>query len=178
MSKVKSNSVITTEIDEAAGTITYTVLGAGSITLHMDKVHPDNQRYAAFHGFKQRVPDAAALSRNPDTGKPASPAEKLAEMQELVDHYESGTPEWSRRREGGGATSSLLFRVLVAYKIGEDGVSDADACTRAKAFIAAFEGDKKALLYSERLKPYREAAEAAMISTNAAAKAEEMLAGL
>lgn len=111
--KAKSNSIIKYTYDAVSRVITYTVLGVGNIELHLDAVSPENRDYAGVHGFGQRIPDAAAIPRNPETGKSASPQEKFDAMVRLVEHYESGTSEWSRVRESGeGANRGQLFRAL------------------------------------------------------------------
>lgn len=112
----KSNSVINTEINQSIRTIEFSVIGAGSVTLHLERVSQANIDYAAFHGFKQRIPDAAALSRDETTGKPALPSEKLAAMRELVEFYESGTSEWARRRAPGQSDIGLLWRATCELK--------------------------------------------------------------
>jgi len=112
---MKSNSVINTTINAAENTITFDVRGAGSVTLNMAKLSEANLAYAALHGMKQRVSDAAAISRNPDNGQPATPQDKLDAMAALVAHYESGGDEWSVRKATGGAgtkPSGLTLRAL------------------------------------------------------------------
>jgi hypothetical protein len=115
--KPKSNSVITHEVqrNENGGLeIAFKVIGAGTTTLKLENVSQSNKDRALVHGFIQRISDAAALSRNPSNGQPATPAEKLAAMQELVEHYMSGTDEWTRKRSGGGGAqdSGLLLEAL------------------------------------------------------------------
>lgn len=52
MTKQKSNSVITTEVNAAAGIIKFNVLGAGVLEFDLSKVSPKNREFAALHGFK------------------------------------------------------------------------------------------------------------------------------
>lgn len=112
--KAKSNSVITYTYDTATNAITYTVLGVGDLVLNLDQVSPQNRDYAAVHGFGQRIPDAAAIARDTETGKSATPQEKYDAMAKLVAHYNSGTSEWSRVREAGeGNSGGLLLAALV-----------------------------------------------------------------
>src|SRR5271155_722130 len=116
ITKPKSNSTITHEVD--GSTITWTVLGAGSVALDLSRLSADVARRAMVHGMIQRVSDGAALSRqDPETGA-IVPAEefarmKLASMSRIVEHYMSGASEWNLRtgavRESGG----LLVAVLV-----------------------------------------------------------------
>lgn len=109
--KAKSNSVITHQVN--GNNITFTVLGVGNLVFNTSKAHPDNHYQAQIHGFIQRISDAAAIPRDPETGESASAQDKFDAMQRLVDHYESGTPEWSRRPVAGeGKSGGLLFKAL------------------------------------------------------------------
>lgn len=105
--KPKSNSVITTELlDEPTGrVIVFKVKDAGETRLDIQKLHAKIAERAMIHGLVQKVSDAAALSRNTETGKSASPQDKLAAMVKVVEHLSSGTEEWNLKREGGGGPS-------------------------------------------------------------------------
>lgn len=114
VTKPKANSVITTDLIAAGNGIIFRVAGAGEVVLDLNLVHADAKARAMVHGFIQRVSDAAALSRDEETGLPATPADKLAAMAALVEHYSSGTSEWSRKREGGGRPEGgLLLQCLM-----------------------------------------------------------------
>lgn len=67
-------------------------------------------RYATMHGLKQKLVDAAAISRNPDTGRSATVSEKLAAVDEVLQRLLAG--EWNKRREGNGGSGGLLFSAL------------------------------------------------------------------
>lgn len=94
--KPKANSTIT-HIRNEDGTLTFTVLGAGSFTFDPSKAHANNRARAEVHGWLQRISDGGALSREPKTGKPATPADKMARMRAIADHYQSGAAEWGLR---------------------------------------------------------------------------------
>lgn len=115
VTKPKSNSVVTHGIESQGlgGTILhFNVLGVGALHLNMDNVSGEVRVHAAIHGMIQRISDAAAISRNPDTGKPATAQEKFDRMATLIEHYNSGTSEWSRVGQGGGNKGGYLFRAL------------------------------------------------------------------
>lgn len=101
----------TVEVKMDGGLILINVLGAGSLTFNPLKAHHAVRDYAAFHGFKQRFVDAAAMSRDTETGAPASPQEKYEAIEALVEHYESGTDKWSRVAEAG-PKGGYLFEAL------------------------------------------------------------------
>lgn len=79
----------------------------GEAVLDISKVHETLHREAEIHGWSQRIGDTAAMSQG------SSAAEKLAAMQKLCDHYNSGTAEWSPTRTRAiGSDEVLLARVL------------------------------------------------------------------
>lgn len=68
---------------------------------------------AIVHGLKQKLVDAAAISRNPETGRAASVEDKFAAVNEVYERLLAG--EWNKRREGESASGGLLLRALVEY---------------------------------------------------------------
>ena len=105
-----------------------------------------------MHGLKQRVSDAAALSRNATTGKSATPEEKRVAMSELIEHYNSGTADWNRaRRAGARATRDsdavmLLAALARLYPERTEEQLKTWVEKRSKA-------DRAALMLSEKIKP-------------------------
>ena len=78
--------------------------GAGVDTPVLDELKFDPQlcdesvrKFAEWHGWEQRLRDAAAKPRDEKTGKSASPAEKFAAIRKLAEHYLSGAKEWNLR---------------------------------------------------------------------------------
>lgn len=66
---------------------------------------------AIMHGLKQKLVDAAAISRDPATGRTATIDTKFAAVKEVFDRLLAG--EWNKRREGAGAvTGGLLFAAM------------------------------------------------------------------
>ena len=66
--------------------------------------------YAIFHGLKQKLVDAAAISRNPETGRAATVEDKYQAVKAVYDRLLSG--QWNATREGGGNAGGLLFQAL------------------------------------------------------------------
>jgi hypothetical protein len=127
--KAKSNSVVTHALGEDGHVIAFKVLNAGEFQFDVRKVHPNMLRRAALHGFVQRIADAAAKSRDTETGKPASSTDKLAAMQRVAGHYETGVDQWALvRAEGGGVGPSIVVRAFAALQ----GMPVADAQARIK----------------------------------------------
>ena len=93
---------------------------------------------AACHGIKQKVNDAAAMSRDPKTGASASDADKIKAMMEVINRLIGG--EWNARREGDGESGSLLFRAIMrAYP-------DKDAEKVREWLKGRTDAEKKAML--------------------------------
>lgn len=93
--KPRANAVVISGIID--GLLTFSVKGAGGFTFDHTKVSDACLQRAMFHGFIQRISDGAAMSRNPENGQPATPADKLARMQRIADHYMSGAVEWGMK---------------------------------------------------------------------------------
>jgi hypothetical protein len=104
--------------DLAKRTITFTVPGiTDSLVLNLDSVSESCRTYAAYHGFGQRIGDAAAIERALNGGKTASPQAKWDAMNALVSHYNSGAEGWSPKASDRiGSDELLLARALSALR--------------------------------------------------------------
>lgn len=113
--KKRSNSVISVAID--GEDMIFRVLGQPDLILKTGNANSQLRERAMFHGFKQRVSDAAAIPADPTTGRPASASEKWEAMKQIVDHLNSGASEWNvKRAEGGRDTSGLVMHALANLK--------------------------------------------------------------
>lgn len=66
---------------------------------------------AVMHGLKQKLVDAAAISRNPDTGRSATVEDKYEAVLAVYNRLVSG--HWNAGRAAGtGGSGGLLFRAL------------------------------------------------------------------
>lgn len=68
--------------------------------------------HAMMHGFKQKLMDAGAISRDPVTGRSATPTDKFNAIEEVFNRLLSG--EWNKTREGGSPTGGLLLTALMS----------------------------------------------------------------
>jgi hypothetical protein len=165
------------------GVITWSVKGAGELTLDVAKLSEENRQRAVCHGMVQRVSDAAAMARDAKTGASATPQEKFAAMQRLVEHYAGGSTEWSPARsvEGVGRPRAnpqgeLLVAALKIFNPakGEETIREF-VKARSSAQITA-------LLLSEQLKEAVELAREQLREQEArlaeGVNAEELLSGL
>lgn len=81
------------------------------ITLVASDISAEIALHAMMHGLKQKLVDAAALSRNPDTGRAATIDDKYQAVLEVYNRLLSGS--WNKGRgEAGGTKGGLLFRAL------------------------------------------------------------------
>ena len=146
----RSNSVVTVTV-ESDTVLVFDVLGAGRLRFDTAKAHSALIQRAAMHGWKQRIADAAAMSRNPENGQPASPEDKMEAMAALIAHYESGSPEWSRRGSGGGSGVSPALVVEAVARVKDVSVNEASAMIDRMA--AADGTDRKAAIAKLREAP-------------------------
>ena len=95
------------------------------------------------HGLKQKLVDAAAISRDPLTGKPATIETKYTAVKEVFDRITGVNPSWNKvRGEGGGSTGSggLLYRALVRLY---DGVQTPE---QVRKYLDGLNGEQQAAL--------------------------------
>ena len=112
-----TNKTISTTVAPDGG-----LTGNGSLHIHVTGFKPlvvqirdlsdAMLEQAALHGLKQKIVDAAALSRNPDTGRSATAADKYNAMREVFERVLAG--EWNKARGDGSGTGAggLLFAAL------------------------------------------------------------------
>lgn len=99
---------------------------------------------AMLHGLKQKLVDAAAISCDPTTGRPATVDTKYDAVKEVFDRLLAG--DWNKKRESGTQSGGLLFRAL--FKMYDGRKSEAEI----KAFLAnKTEAEKTALRKNERV---------------------------
>lgn len=125
----------------------------------------------AWHGAKQKLIDAAAISRSKETGKSATIADKFDAVNEVYQRLLSG--QWNKPRESGdGAANGLLLSAMCRMYAG---VMDAKAMAE---WLDAKSTDEKAAL---RINPEIAAIMATIRAERAPKAAEEstaLLAGL
>lgn len=100
---------------------------------------------AMFHGLKQKCVDAAAIMRDPETGKSATARQKFEAIAAMVERL-SVENEWNSREngEGGGALLAAMVQAFPGktremLKVVVNGLS---------------EKEKRALRDSEKLRPF------------------------
>lgn len=114
------------------------------LTLVGQALSPAIANAAMWHGLKQKLVDAAAISRDPLTGKPATIATKYAAVEEVFTRLTSEVPSWNKTRgEGGAGTTGvggLLYRALVRLY---DGVQTPE---QVRKYLDGLNGEQQAAL--------------------------------
>lgn len=102
--------------DIAGSVLTLTASNGTVLTVDTDNLSSDIRQAAMLHGLKQKLVDAAAISRNPDTGASATVQDKIDAVQEVYDRITATDGTWNKiRGDGtGGNGSGLLVRALMA----------------------------------------------------------------
>ena len=106
-------STISAAISEDFGTLSLSFDNGEALRLHVSQLGVNVAAQALMHGLKQKLVDAAAISRNTETGRSATTEDKYNAVREVYDRLLAG--QWNKGREAGtGATGSggLLLRAL------------------------------------------------------------------
>lgn len=90
--------------------LTFTAANGEEVRIDADTLTTEVRHTAMMHGLKQKIGDAAAMSRNPETGASATLADKVAAMRAVSDRLQAG--QWNAER-GTGGEGGLLVRALM-----------------------------------------------------------------
>lgn len=102
---------------EDNGTLVLTFRHGEVLRIHPESLAPEIQRAAMLHGLKQKLVDAAAISRDTTTGRAATIATKYDAVREIFDRITGESPSWNKPRAGGqGGQGGLLARAIARYK--------------------------------------------------------------
>ena len=123
------------------GLLTIEFANGEKLSLRASDLTTEIATQAMFHGLKQKLVDAAAMSRNPDTGMSATLADKMAAVLEVYSRItDAEAPSWNAVREGGGNTGGLLFRALCRF------YADKKTSAEVKTWLDARTDDEKSAL--------------------------------
>jgi hypothetical protein len=129
-------SIISATWDQAAGTITFGVAGIGTIVLDLNKALATSE-HAMYHGYEQKVRDAAAIPRDPTTGKSASPQEKFEAMERVVLDLHNGV--WNTKASQVVALNrAALYEAVAEVRGVEPQVVEQRFRDRQDAVLRAF----------------------------------------
>lgn len=164
----KTATITTTTTDTG---LTLTFAHGPVLTLTLAELGTEIVNQAILHGLKQKLVDAAAISRNTDTGRSATAEDKFNAVKEVYDRLLAG--HWNKpKSEGAGESAGgLLVRALAR-------IYPTKTAETIKTYLAGLSDEQKAAL---RKQPKV----AAMIQTIKDEKvktdgidADELLAGL
>ena len=104
--------------DTFGNTLTLNFIDGTELRIDINELSPQIRLDATLHGLKQKLVDAAAISRNPDTGASATVADKLDAVREVFDRITSPNGTWNKVRTGGEGANvgGLLVRALMELK--------------------------------------------------------------
>lgn len=133
------------------GNLNVKVTGVGEFVFDRSKTSIECRHVAEMKGWKFTLEDSAALSRDTETGKSATPEEKFAAIKAIADHYMSGVTVWGRARAAGGAVDDAGMVVLALARVKECDVDAANAMIERMMVKKAIE--RKAVLANLRTNP-------------------------
>ena len=121
MATQERKKVVTYRWDAATNLLTFSVNGAGSFMLDVlavvgeafKQLTPTGQR-SVVHGLVQKVSDKAAVGRDPETGRSATPSEKFARMKATGEALAQGV--WSSRSAVESLNRAALFAAVAAVR--------------------------------------------------------------
>lgn len=155
MANVKTEQKSTIEATIAAdfSGLTLNFINGEVLTLRVAELSPEVGAHAVLHGLKQKLVDAAAISRDPANGRAATVETKFLAVKEVLDRLLAGN--WNKPREGACGVGGLLFQALVRMYEGRktaediktylDGKTDAEkAALRKNPRVAAIIDEIKA----------------------------------
>lgn len=121
MNDTTKKAAISVTVDNEAQSVTFLAADGKILVVKVKELSEDIQTHAKLHGIKQKLIDAAAIARDPQTGKSATLAAKLEAIQEVLARLKKG--EWNKKREGGTSEGGILLTALqrlYSHKAPED----------------------------------------------------------
>lgn len=116
MNITKKQSAV--ETSTTGNELTLTFANGEILRVYFDGLSQPIRDAAMVHGLKQKLCDAAAINRDPATGKPATIATKYEAVREVFDRITSPDGTWNKIREGGNNSGGLLLTALVRMYAG------------------------------------------------------------
>ena len=91
-------STITADLFVPKMTLTLTFINGKEIVIDANTLNPEIRDMALLHGLKQKLVDAAAISRNVETGTSASADDKYDAVKKIADRLMSPDGKWNEGR--------------------------------------------------------------------------------
>jgi len=111
------NSAISADIFVPKATLTLTFQNGKEIVIDANTLRAEIREMAMLHGLKQKLVDAAAISRNTSTGKSADVNDKYDAVKKVADRLTSADGQWNEGRGAAGEapvkSGDLLVRAMM-----------------------------------------------------------------
>lgn len=107
-------STITADMFVPKMTLTLTFVNGKEVVIDANALSDEIRNMAILHGLKQKLVDAAAISRNLETGASATVDEKYEAVKKIADRLTSPDGKWNEGRAAvDGASSGTVQNILV-----------------------------------------------------------------
>lgn len=107
-------STITADMFVPKMTLTLTFVNGKEVVIDANSLSDEIRNMAILHGLKQKLVDAAAISRNLETGASATVDEKYEAVKKIADRLTSPDGKWNEGRSAAdGTSSSTVQNILV-----------------------------------------------------------------
>jgi hypothetical protein len=111
MTNTKRTPDLSSDINLEKGTLILQFRHGQTLEMLVENLTEEIKTQALMHGLKQKLVDAAAISRNTETGRSATIQDKFDAVKEVYDRLLAG--EWNKVRAGGGGGGGLLLQALI-----------------------------------------------------------------
>lgn len=117
--RTSKKSTIMADVFLPKMTLTLTFINGKEIVVDANMLSEEIRNQALLHGLKQKLVDAAAISRNLDTGASASVDDKYNAVKKIADRLTSPGAKWNEGRAAGSDPSptagvnNILLRALM-----------------------------------------------------------------
>jgi hypothetical protein len=115
-------STITADVFLPKMTLTLTFINGKEIVVDATTLSEEVRNAALMHGLKQKLVDAAAISRSPDTFQSASVDDKYNAVKKIADRLTSPDGKWNEGRSASSddkptaGVNNILVRALMKMK--------------------------------------------------------------
>lgn len=111
-------------VDTFGEVLTLTFSNGKELSVNTATLAPEIVKQALMHGLKQKLVDAAAISRNPETGASATVNDKFEAVRAVYDRLTHATnPTWNKGRDASTGkkqtNDELLAQALVNLSNGK-----------------------------------------------------------
>jgi hypothetical protein len=117
--RTSKKSTIMADVFIPKMTLTLTFINGKEIVIDANALSEEIRNQALLHGLKQKLVDAAAISRNLDTGASASVDDKYNAVRKIADRLTAVGAKWNEGRAANGeapataGVNNLLLRALM-----------------------------------------------------------------